>query len=62
MPLTTLLVYLALVVAVVMVWRGVWGLLDEYLLPKNPRLSYWISFIIGLVLLLILLPFAPRLT
>jgi len=62
MLLTTLLLYLALVVAVVMVWRGVWGLLDEYLLPKNPKLSYWISFIIGIVLLLILLPFAPRLT
>ena len=62
MPLTTLLVYLALVVSVVMVWRGVWGILDEYLLPQNPKLSYWISFIIGLVLLLILLPFAPRLT
>ncbi len=61
MPLTTLLVYLVLVVAVVMVWRGVWGLLDEYLLPQNPKLSYWISFIIGLVLLLILLPFVPRL-
>ena len=61
MPLTTLLLYFALVVAVVMVWRGVWGLLDEYLLPQNPKLSYWISFIIGLVLLLIILPFVPRL-
>lgn len=62
MPLATLLIYLVLVIAVVMVWRGVWGLLDEYLLPQNPKLSYWISFIIGLVMLLILLPFVPRLT
>ena len=50
MPVSPL-VYLIAVVAVVMMWRGLWGLLDEYLWPKNPRLSYWVTFIVGFVIL-----------
>ena len=38
--------------AVVSFWRGVWGLMDLYLLPKAPVLSLWISLIIGLVILI----------
>ena len=60
MPLTTLLVYLALVVAVVMMWRGVWGLMDEYLFPQNRRLSYWTSFLVGIILVIIFLALLPR--
>jgi hypothetical protein len=38
--------------AIVSFWRGVWGLLDIYLLPKNQILSFIISMIIGLLILL----------
>ncbi len=39
------------VIAVVMVWRGVWGLTDTYLFPDNAPLSYLVSIFMGLVLL-----------
>ena len=39
--------------AVVSFWRGVWGLLDIYLLPNNMEFSFWISTIIGAVILVI---------
>ena len=39
--------------AVVNFWRGVWGLMDEYVLPANYRLSLWISLILGIVVLLL---------
>lgn len=38
-------------VAVVMVWRGVWDLLDMYFLPGNPILSNVICIVIGVFLL-----------
>ena len=37
--------------AVVSFWRGVWGLLDLYLLPNNQPVSLWISIIVGVVIL-----------
>ena len=37
--------------AVISFWRGVWGLLDIYLLPNNQSASFWISIIIGIVIL-----------
>lgn len=37
--------------AVISFWRGIWGLMDEFLLPSNYRLSLLISLIIGLVIL-----------
>lgn len=37
--------------AVVSFWRGVWGLLDLYLLPNNQPVSLWSSIIIGVVIL-----------
>lgn len=53
MPAITLaLFYLVAVVAVVMMWRGLWGLLDEYVLPKNPKLSYLITFIFGFIIII----------
>lgn len=36
--------------AVIMFWRGVWGLMDVYLFPDNLPLSYGISFIISVIL------------
>jgi hypothetical protein len=40
-------------VGVVMVWRGIWGLMDIYLFPGQPTLSYGLSIVIGLVILYI---------
>ena len=37
----------------VIFWRGLWGLLDIYLFPGNPLLSYVVSAGIGLVILYI---------
>lgn len=42
-----------IVVAIIMLWRGVWGLLDLYLFPEMPTLSYLVS--IGLSLLVLYL-------
>lgn len=39
--------------AVVMFWRGMWGLLDLYLFPYNPLLSYSASLVIGLLILFV---------
>ena len=35
-------------VAVVLFWRGVWGLMDLYVFPNNLLMSYLISIAIGL--------------
>ncbi len=37
--------------AVVTVWRGLWGLMDEYLFPNNYKLSLWVSVFWGILLL-----------
>ncbi|MBW3018946.1 hypothetical protein KY329_02055 [Candidatus Woesearchaeota archaeon] len=37
--------------AVVSFWRGVWGLMDEYLFPNHYQLSLWCSLFIGLGIL-----------
>ncbi len=37
--------------AVVFFWRGVWGILDHFLFPENPMLSYMSSIFIGLFIL-----------
>lgn len=52
-------IYLIAVVAVVMMWRGLWGLLDEYVWPKKPKLSYWVTFIIGFVIITAFLTLVP---
>ncbi|XP_068632849.1 uncharacterized protein fusl isoform X1 [Battus philenor] len=41
-------------VATVNVWRGVWGLLDVYYFPDQPKLSNWSTHIISLTLLILL--------
>ena len=37
--------------AIILFWRGIWGLMDLYLFPKNNMLSYIISIIIGIIIL-----------
>jgi len=38
-------------IAIVMLWRGVWGLLDTYLLPNNEVASYLVGALIALAIL-----------
>jgi hypothetical protein len=47
-------VFFAVIIAfaVISFWRGVWGLMDIYLFPKNILLSLWISVIIGIIILI----------
>ena len=39
--------------AVVAFWRGVWGLMDIYLLPNNLTLSFLVSIVIGIAILIL---------
>jgi len=55
MIVTTLILYLVAVTAVVAMWRGLWGLMDVYLWPNNPKRSNLASFIIGFVIIAIAL-------
>ena len=36
--------------AVIMFWRGVWGLMDVFLFPDNLPLSYGITLVVSLFL------------
>jgi hypothetical protein len=36
-----------IILAIIMLWRGVWGLLDEYLFPGSPTFSYLLSIALG---------------
>jgi len=38
-------------IAVVSFWRGAWGLMDIYLFPENPTISFLASFLIGFIVL-----------
>jgi len=38
--------------AVILFWRGIWQLMDLYLIPSNPTASYAISILIGLIILI----------
>jgi len=37
--------------AVVLFWRGAWGLMDLYIFPDNPVMSYAVSLTAGLGIL-----------
>ncbi len=37
----------------VTIWRGTWGLLDKYLFPSSPQISYITSIVIGITLLVL---------
>ncbi len=49
------LIYLIAIIAVNMMWRGLWGLMDEYILPDRPKLSNWVTFIVGIVIMTVFL-------
>ena len=38
-------------IAVVLFWRGIWGIFDLYLFPENLELSMWTSIVLGLIIL-----------
>ena len=38
-------------IAVIAFWRGLWGLMDLYLFPENEILSYFISALLGVLIL-----------
>lgn len=40
--------------AIIGVWRGIWNLLDAYLLPDNFLLSQAVSIIVGVLVLAML--------
>ncbi len=42
---------LVIIFAIIMVWRGVWGLLDTFLFPGWPVISYIVSILLGALLL-----------
>jgi len=44
--------YLLTAVGIVLVWRGVWGLADLYLMPSFPIGSFGVSILIGIFILL----------
>ena len=48
------LIILIAAFATVSFWRGVWGLMDIYLLPENQILSLIISVVIGVVILFLI--------
>jgi hypothetical protein len=42
---------MVVIFAIIMLWRGVWGLLDVYLFPGTPTLSYLVSIALGALVL-----------
>ncbi|MBT5016580.1 hypothetical protein HN748_01905 [Candidatus Peregrinibacteria bacterium] len=40
-----------MVLGVIMVWRGIWHLLDTYLFPENELISSLICILVGLLLI-----------
>lgn len=39
------------IVAIIMLWRGVWGLLNTFLFPGSPVFSYLASVALGVLIL-----------
>jgi len=60
MTVDNLVLYLIAVVAVVAMWRGLWGLMDLYLWPNNPKRGYWVSFLIGFIIIAVDLALVAR--
>jgi len=42
---------LLIAIAIIMFWRGLWGLMDLYLFPENLTLSYSASVVLGLIII-----------
>ena len=43
---------LLLDLSAVFVWRGTWGLMDKYLFPTHPDLSFVFSILLGIALVI----------
>ncbi len=43
---------LVIMSGMVCLWRGIWGLLDIYLLPGQPAVSYGASFLLGVLIII----------
>jgi hypothetical protein len=37
--------------AIIAFWRGLWGLMDLYVFPEEPTVSFLVTFLIGIVIL-----------
>jgi len=48
-----ILVALLVIIGVVSTWRAVWSLSDLYLFPADPTLSYVISLVFGILVVVI---------
>ena len=44
---------LTLILATILIWRGVWNFADKHFLPENFMLSNLISIVVGLLLLFV---------
>lgn len=53
-PVSYYINVIAGLVGLVFIWRGVWGLLDLFLLPSHPVKSRIVSIIIGFLIVLLL--------
>ena len=42
---------LVIIFAIIMIWRGVWGLLDIYFFPGSPTFSHLMCMAIGVIVL-----------
>ena len=42
-----------ILIAIIAIWRGVWGALDMYLLPDSPGISFLVSIIIGIMIIIL---------
>jgi hypothetical protein len=42
-----------IIVGIVLIWRGIWGLADIYLNTEDPRLGLIISILIGVTILML---------
>lgn len=50
----TLFKSIAIDIAAILMWRGIWGLSDLYVFPEHPEFSLILSTILGLSIILIL--------
>lgn len=40
-------------IAIMMVWRAVWGWLDQYFFSENKNRAYFLAFLTGIIILLL---------
>ena len=60
MAINNPVLYFIAVVAIVAMWRGLGGLMDLYLWPKNPKRSYLVSLLIGIIIMGVVLALVSR--